>query len=162
MRALTDRQRARLAELESLMEENGGVLPPASVVDYARDPATALHEYFEWDDAAAGEKYRIDQARTLIRATVTVQNINNRDRRIQAFVSIIDDRRNKGGGYRTTVEVMSSEQMRERMLETAKMELAGFKKRYRDLTELADLFEVIDRVLAPQSKEHPTEIQPSA
>lgn len=44
-----------------------GMLTPVNVVDAARSEDHPLHSRFEWDDAVAGERYRLDQARQLIR-----------------------------------------------------------------------------------------------
>jgi len=50
-----------------------GRLEPKQVIEAARDPASPLHSYFEWDDRVAAERYRENQARTLIRSvTVTI------------------------------------------------------------------------------------------
>jgi hypothetical protein len=45
-----------------------GPLTPQRVLAAARDTSNALHAQFEWDDAIAGEAYRIEQARTLVRS----------------------------------------------------------------------------------------------
>jgi hypothetical protein len=49
-----------------------GVLRAEDVVQAARDPASPLHDRFEWDDEKAAEQHRLAQARTLIR-TVTIE-----------------------------------------------------------------------------------------
>lgn len=54
-------------ELQNIYEQNQK-LTPALVVDAARDPDHALHGRFEWDDEKAGEKFRLHQARQLIRS----------------------------------------------------------------------------------------------
>lgn len=48
--------------------ERDGRLTAAGVLDSARDSASPLHRCFEWDDSVAGERYRLDQARRLIRS----------------------------------------------------------------------------------------------
>ena len=53
-------------ELEQLVKSNGA-LSPQLVVDAARHNNSALHSFFEWDDSVAGEKYRIEQARGVIK-----------------------------------------------------------------------------------------------
>jgi hypothetical protein len=55
-------------ELDRLTRLGGGTLPPVDVVNSARSPKSPLHRYFEWNDAIAGEAYRLDQARMLIRS----------------------------------------------------------------------------------------------
>jgi hypothetical protein len=52
-------------ELEDIKEENG-LLTPSLVVERARDSMSVLHACFEWNDTTAAEKYRLQQARTLI------------------------------------------------------------------------------------------------
>lgn len=59
------------AELERIREENES-LTASSVVDAARPDDAPLHPAFEWDDSAAAEQYRLQQARTLIRAVQVV------------------------------------------------------------------------------------------
>lgn len=49
-----------------------GKLTPKLVLDTARDPEHPLHSHFEWRDDVAAEKYRLDQARELIRSVRVV------------------------------------------------------------------------------------------
>jgi len=68
-RAIAPEDAPQLAqELAQLAQAHGQALAPATVVGAASDPASVLHRYFEWDDSAAAEAYRLTQARTLIRA----------------------------------------------------------------------------------------------
>ncbi len=67
---LTEEQHARLAEIA--LEEVG--LTPTAVVEDAKDPTSPLHELFEWQNDIAAAKYRLDQARGVIRARVLVQH----------------------------------------------------------------------------------------
>lgn len=61
--------------IKSLADANGGRVTPAMVVDAARNPASVLHDQFDWNDASAAEKNRLDTARTLIRSVkVIVKN----------------------------------------------------------------------------------------
>lgn len=53
---------------EEIREEAGGVLRPGLVVELAASTNHPLHEYFEWSDTEAAQKYREDQARRLIRS----------------------------------------------------------------------------------------------
>lgn len=48
--------------------EREGRLSPYDVVDAARDPTHVLHNHFEWDDTVAAERFRLSQARRLIRS----------------------------------------------------------------------------------------------
>jgi hypothetical protein len=54
------------------IEDGTGRLTPDAVVAAARPEDHPLHEHFEWNDSEAGKRYRIEQARQLIRS-VTVE-----------------------------------------------------------------------------------------
>lgn len=58
--------------LDLLRQQFKGELTPRDVVDDARNPNSPLHSYFEWDDGAAAEAYRLKQARGLIKAVVAI------------------------------------------------------------------------------------------
>ena len=124
-------------ELEQIRSEHGGVLRAADVVEYARDPETALHQRFEWNDTKAAEQYRLWQARELIRVVVQTRPANDAATRV--YVSLADDRRNDGGGYRTLDEVMRSKTMREALLKQAHADMVRFETTYRQLSELASV-----------------------
>jgi hypothetical protein len=51
---------------ETYARTGGSGMAPV-VVEDAKDPSSPLHRYFEWDDTAAAQAYRIEQAEALIR-----------------------------------------------------------------------------------------------
>lgn len=55
------------SELSNIYVTNGQLTAPL-VVDSARPEEAPLHPIFEWDDSKAGELYRHDQARNVIRS----------------------------------------------------------------------------------------------
>ena len=56
-------------ELEKIDVEENGIVPDR-VVELASDPTHPLHQCFEWDDGEAAHKYRLWQARQLIKRVV--------------------------------------------------------------------------------------------
>lgn len=52
----------------SQLYERHQKLTPSLVVEAATDPKSPLHREFTWDDSEAARKYRLAQARTLIRS----------------------------------------------------------------------------------------------
>lgn len=138
-------------ELKRLAKKNGGVLEPARVVEAARESASPLHSQFEWDDSEAAQRYRLWQARQLIR--ITVEFLPSADRVTDVFVSLTSDRTK--GGYRTTVDVLSDDAMREQLLSDALEELDRWKRQYKELRELVKIFEAIEvtRATVPIAKE---------
>lgn len=63
------------ATILAALEDAGGGVSAERVVEAARDPEHPWHARFVWDDAVAGEKYRLQQARALIRSVVYERRI---------------------------------------------------------------------------------------
>ena len=72
-------------ELLKLQDRKGRITPQA-VVDEASDPKHPLHKLFEWDDSAAARKYRLDQARELIRSVEVVIHTESHEIEVVAYV----------------------------------------------------------------------------
>lgn len=87
---------AMLRELVELVERKNGMLRPQDVLEVARNPDSALHQHFTWDDTEAAHKRRLDEARALIRAVMWVDPINEEPRR--EFISVRVPMRDVGGG----------------------------------------------------------------
>lgn len=141
--------RTRLDELREIQRANGGLLMPAAVVAYATDEKTALHSAFCWDDTEAAHQYRIEQARRLIRVTVTlIEPMGGKPQMVRAFVSLAQDRNGDDaeGGYRFIPHIMRTAEGRAAVLETALAELEAFQTKYRDLKELSDVFAELSKL----------------
>lgn len=132
-------------ELEALAEANNGLLLPEAVVEFAKDPKTALHDRFEWDDTEAAKRYRLVQARQLIRVNVAVLP-NENETAYKVFVSLKSDRYN-GGGYRPMVEVMNDDTMRGQLLNQAHNDFKLWQRKYQQLKELAPVFAQMDLIM---------------
>lgn len=128
-------------ELEHIRQSHGGILRATDVVAFARNPDTALYRRFEWDDTKAAEQYRLWQARELIRVVVQTSPADSTPTRI--YVSLTDDRRNDGGGYRTLDDVMRSKAMREALLKQAHADMVRFETKYQHLSELAAVIDAM-------------------
>lgn len=133
-------------ELERIRVSNKGLLTTHAVVKNARNKKSILHSQFEWDDSIAGHKYRLDQARHLIR--VHVELYEDVSSPVRAYVNLTTDRydRSKGGGYRSIGDVMNNRQWRAQLLSDAAAELLVFKSKYQCLTELNEVFAAIEKV----------------
>jgi len=136
-----------LLELEKIRTANGGFLTPEAVVSAAKDEDSPLHSYFTWDDTEAAHRWRLEQARKLIRLSVTI--VKQDTQPVRAYVSLLNDRGKNG--YRATIDVLNDEDLRDQLLQCALRELAAFRHKYAVLSELAELFEVADRLLDESS-----------
>jgi DNA-binding Lrp family transcriptional regulator len=134
-------------ELEQLAKENAGLLKVEHVVRKARNPNSALHQFFEWDAKSAQEALHEMIARKLIRAYqvyVEVKDVE-KPQKVRAFVSLSSDRK-AGGGYRLLADVMTDEEKREEMIADALKDLEAFERKYRQLSALAPVLEAIATV----------------
>lgn len=132
--------------IEMLREKFKGELTPQDVLDDARHDNSPLHSYFEWDDGAAAEAYRLQQARGLIRAVVAVYTREDEGKpavRTKAYVHIPE---RSAPHYRETSHALSQAATRKLVLERAWREFQQWRKRYSDLKEFADLFDAADQV----------------
>lgn len=115
---------------------------PENVLNKARNSKTELHKCFEWDDSVASEKYRLIQARDVIRHFVIVtpeKKENEQPIKIRSFqVS------SETNVYKPTRMFLQEPDEYEELLKRAKEELAAFRQRYRMLAELESIFAEID------------------
>lgn len=118
---------------------------PENVLNKARDAETELHKCFEWDNTVAGEKYRLIQARDIIRHFVIVTPEKNEDEEpIKVRSYQVTTQRNV---YEPTRMFLQKPDEYAALLERAKTELENFKRRYQTLVELEEVIESIDRLL---------------
>jgi hypothetical protein len=129
-------------ELEIIRNRHGGILRPADVVVFARDPQTALHAEFEWDDSKAADQYRLEQARLIIRCTVRI--VSEDSPPIRAYVSLQTDRR-AGDSYRALEDALSDPELRKQLLAQALREADSWRLRYERLVELQPICRAIVR-----------------
>ena len=114
-----------------------GQLSDEIVVEEASDPKHPLHHRFEWNDAVAGHKYRLQQARVLLRVTYKV-DIGDERVDLRAFVV---PRRTDGvtGVYEPLEEVIADPMSREIMLREMRRDWQKFKRRYQHMQEFVNL-----------------------
>lgn len=117
-------------ELEKLTDADKN-LSPEKVVEASRSEDAVLHGEFEWNDETAAEKYRVEQARSLIR-NLTVKVIEPESKtpvETRAFVHIAQD-------YRPIHTVIKSQTEMEILLATALRDAETFRSKYATLTFL--------------------------
>lgn len=130
-------------ELQALYARHG-VLRAEDVVEFARNPKTALHSAFTWDDGAAAREWRLLQARNIIRVHVTV--LDGAQEEYRVWVSLESDRKQAGGGYRALVDVMGDAKMRRQLLQQAQHDFKAWQRKYQQLRELEPVFAAMERV----------------
>lgn len=125
-------------ELLALRDKDGKI-NAAGAVEWARANAKShLYAALEWDDAVAGERYRVWQMRSLIAVHIVD------DEGARRFVSLSVDRAE--GGYRPINEVLARIDLRQVMLQDALTELERVQKKYKHLQELDEVWRARDKV----------------
>lgn len=120
--------------LQDLHDRHDG-LTPRLVLDTAREPSHVLHSHFEWDNDEAAERYRLDQARALIRSfKVVYREDDNARRKVRAFVSTVSE---TGPVYRATEQVLSDAFARDLLLRGLERDTQALRRKYGHLEEFA-------------------------
>ena len=121
-------------EIESIKEAT-----PATILEYARNENSELHKRIEWDDTVAAEKYRLQQARQIVCNLVYKEEKKEESTNLRVFYNAPSSKT-----YEPTRILVRNEDSYKELLEQAKSELRAFKNKYRMLTELEEIFELID------------------
>jgi hypothetical protein len=96
-----------VAEVLKELEREGRLLP-GDVVERARDEDSPLHSHFEWDDGQAAEKYRLHQARALIRTVKLMVTVHDVPVSVAYYVRD-PDADAKQAGYRSVISLRNEE-----------------------------------------------------
>lgn len=119
-------------------------LTTKNLVDASRPEDAPLHKDFEWDDAIAGEKYREVQAGKMITSLKIVLK-QEEAKPTRGFVTL-EYAPGKPGNYESVENVLLVEEKRNRLLTLAIRELQAFRRKYIALSELSELFDLIDKL----------------
>ncbi len=126
-------------ELERIAEKR--TLTAEAVVEESTDYEAPLHNIFEWDNKVAAHEYRKCQAQDIIRNIVTVVIEEEESKSTRAFVNIIMD---EDRGYIPVSVVINNKPLYQQYVEQALKDLEAFKKKYANLIEIAENFNLLN------------------
>ena len=128
--------------LNELSQKQGEITPPIVLAD-ARSPKSPLHNYFEWNNTKAAEKWRLEQAGDLIRSiTVEVIKDNGDKEDVRYFFSVSSENSTTSEPnaiYVSLNTIMTDADKRAEVITYAKRELQGWANRYQQYSELQDI-----------------------
>lgn len=140
-------------EIERLAVQGKSV--PRHIVEAASDPKSPLHNYFEWQDDVAAQKFREHQARLMV-ASVVVRVVDNsgEEKSIRAFHSAkivsIDAAEAKRGPkqhpYVTIDAVRENKEMADSVIHEALRQLVLWKAKYSTYRSIFREFKQFDSV----------------
>lgn len=123
-------------------------ISPRKLVQLARSKDSPLHEYFEWDDKIAGDRYRIIQARKIVNHLDVEISFDGETTVEKAFFNLefeeetLEDR----NGYLDVETVATTKAYQDQIVEKALKELIAWKERYKRYQELNLIFEAIEKI----------------
>lgn len=128
---------------------------PKQIVEAASDPKSPLHNYFEWRDDVAAQRFREQQAR-IMTASIVVKIADNdgEERQVRAFHSArivpIDTSEFKRGfkqhPYVTVDQVRESKELADSVIQEALSQLISWKKKYATYRALFKEFEQLNSI----------------
>ena len=132
-------------ELHRIARENDGVTAEI-VLEKAKSKKSPLHDHFEWSDTKAAAKYRLDQARSMIR-WITVEIVYTGSNKALTIKPVIIERafrhvtnEDGEGAYQTLAEIQENEDHRsqvEQQLASELEQVAEELQRYQHLADYA-------------------------
>lgn len=118
----------------------GETFSPEDIVEAARNEKSELHKCFDWRDEVAAQKWRLHTARMLVASIVIrTETADN----IPVAVRVIESTSERNT-YAPTQMLIKSETEYTDLLARAKAELETFKRKYATVTELQDIFAMIE------------------
>ncbi len=131
-------------ELDSIRKEHGFVRPEL-LVERAKPKRAKYHKAFEWDAETGAERYRLEQAKLMIRSVkVVYENAEGKESEVRAFTSIINPD-GKGRIYIPTEEGMERRETRDEILMQCLNGLIRWRKRWAEYNELGEVIELVDQ-----------------
>lgn len=130
------------------IHDKHGQLEPALVVKESRPKSACLHKAFEWNDQAAAEEYRIQQARQIINVVTVVHEDMPASKPLQAFinVTVVNDEDEKARRYVPMRTVVENPDLLAQHLEHLKKRLKNMRVEHAAFVELRPVWEAIDSV----------------
>jgi hypothetical protein len=131
----------RLRELE-----HDGRLQPSDVLADARNPTSPLHSHFEWDDGLAAERYRLSQARSLIRSVKIHVTVRDMPLSVVGYVRDPELQDTRDPGYRNVMQLRTEEDSARAAIVEEMKRVANAARRARSLAAVLGLTDQIDEI----------------
>ena len=130
-------------EFERIEKEHGEITSELVLKD-AEPENSPMHGLFEWDDAVAGHKYRLQQATQIIISLAKEVEEDPKPKPVRAYYNVSNERKGSFVNVKTAFE---NPDTRDIILKRALRELESFKEKYQNLSELAGVFKQIDKLI---------------
>lgn len=134
----------KVGEALEKLRNDAGALSPQRIVEAARPSGSPLHDYFDWNDTSAAEKYREQQAAHLLRSIVVTRAPGVELKApTRAFVSVRQVARDHDvdeevppATYTSISEAVRVVDYREQLVNDALRDLDAYRIKYQLLSDL--------------------------
>ena len=128
--------------------EIGDEVTPEQLVEKGKDPGTELSKCFTRDDTEAANKYRLWEARQILRQLIVITRPDPEDEAEKneptQFRLMMKNETSHGAGYKQTLVMVRDEDEYQKLLNMALEELHVFKRKYSMLSELREILDLIN------------------
>jgi hypothetical protein len=122
--------------LSIIKDQTKGQCTSQTVLDAVKGkPKNYLHRFFDWKDDVAAEKWRKVQARELMNCINIVDLSQGRERKLPAFVSIVD---RAGHSYHRVDQIMNSTHLTDLALRQAEADMESYERRLMQFADVCD------------------------
>ena len=122
-------------ELELIRQQNNGIITAEIVLENAKDESSPLNQAFTWDDSEAAHAHRLNEARKLIISIQVFSPIVAKP--VPTFVNVRTP--DRGRGYTSTIETMSDNDLRQRVLLEIQQALESIQRKYASFAEIGEI-----------------------
>lgn len=148
---LNTKQAAAAAKVLDEIVAKRGHVKPSYVVEAARPDSSPIHSLFTWDNTKAAEKWREDEARSLIRSIRVVRDdVSLRSqpviRRYISVIAVEGEGAFDGDAYLSADQVANDDDYREQALGAALQDLQAWQTKYEGLKEFFGVYSEIASV----------------
>ena len=143
------------SELTELSQADGSV-NPQDVVDAAKDPNSAMHRYFTWDNKEAARKLRLVEAGYIIRsmrmkiAYVRIEKESQEPKLVEANVKMFHSHKTETNGnyvYKQVANVLQDSAATESVMTDMYRYLLGAYHRFNDFSELCEDLDKLEDII---------------
>ncbi len=142
----SDKKAQKYGECLDMLQDKHGVIEPRMVLTEAKKKSSPLHDYFEWDNTRAANKYRLHQARALVNhIEITIVYDDGKEGTVRRFHNIsVVEQGEKRQCYVNIKTVADNEDYIEQIVERAFREANAWRERYKHYEKLTPICRAIE------------------
>lgn len=115
---------------------------PQQILEKAKDSSTELHKCFTWDNSEAAEKWRVQEARTIVRSLKIVEE--KPDKKPEPTTIRVFYKTDNESGYKPTKLILKKPDEYKMLVERCRSELLSIKQKFQNISEFDEIWELIN------------------